>query len=255
MRLRSAHFPIASTPLKRLFHYNVIRLNTHYETLQIPSNATNIEIKKAFYSLSKTCHPDCNPSDPQASSRFITLSTAYSVLSTPSTRSAYDLTLLRETQSEFIPRGTFSSTNPVGGRSPSGLSRRRAQFRGPPPSFYRNGGWGSYQEKRQSSHNESTNPTNFKTNSNVDQSNDYEFYKSTYGKKRYNCVFNDASHHFDREQHLHTQENQQKRWQTRKNSNRKTIDELPRGLLGPFITVTGILVVGVILPLSYLRIS
>jgi len=33
--------------------------------------------------------------------------------------------------------------SPAGGRSPSGLSRRRAQFYGPPPSFFKNGGWRS----------------------------------------------------------------------------------------------------------------
>lgn len=45
--------------------------------------------------------------------------------------------------------GSFSSAStPFGGRPASGLSRRRGQFRGPPPSFYRSGGWGQYSDKR-----------------------------------------------------------------------------------------------------------
>lgn len=35
-----------------------------------------------------------------------------------------------------------------GGRPASGLSRRRTAFRGPPPSFYRSGGWGASGAKR-----------------------------------------------------------------------------------------------------------
>lgn len=47
------------------------------------------------------------------------------------------------------PRGSYSSSqSPAGGRPASGLSRRRTQFRGPPPSFYRSGGWGKHSEKR-----------------------------------------------------------------------------------------------------------
>lgn len=47
------------------------------------------------------------------------------------------------------PQGSYSSasTGP-GGRPASGLSRRRTQFRGPPPSFYRSGGWGEHSDKR-----------------------------------------------------------------------------------------------------------
>lgn len=42
----------------------------------------------------------------------------------------------------------MASTGP-GGRAPSGLSRRRTQFKGPPPSFYKSGGWGDHGTKRQ----------------------------------------------------------------------------------------------------------
>ena len=44
-------------------------------------------------------------------------------------------------------------TGPAGGRPASGLSRRRTSFRGPPPSFYRNGGWGTQTRRRQAQAN------------------------------------------------------------------------------------------------------
>ncbi|TQS35604.1 hypothetical protein Golomagni_03974 [Golovinomyces magnicellulatus] len=240
---------------QRLFHICMKRLEvTHYETLQIPINATPSEVKKAFYSLSKSCHPDHNPSDPEASNRFITLSTAYSVLSTPSERSSYDRKILRETQTEPIPHGTFSSTNPAGGRSPSGLSKRRAQFRGPPPSFYRNGGWGSYAQKRRDAQSE--NKCSAESETHQDMYHTY-YGKSTNfkpGQNYYEYVTSNRLHHFDREQHLRTQENHRRRRQSKgKGGIEGSGEELPKSLLGSFLAVSGILTVGIFLPLTFLN--
>lgn len=47
-------------------------------------------------------------------------------------------------------RGSHSSFTPFGSRPASGLTRRRTQFRGPPPSFYRSDGWGNQGAKRRS---------------------------------------------------------------------------------------------------------
>ncbi|OTB16738.1 hypothetical protein K445DRAFT_317027 [Daldinia sp. EC12] len=139
----------------------------HYETLKLQPGATPAEIKKSFYALSKTHHPDHNPSNPHASRRFMRISEAYSVLSIPAKRAAYDRDTLRlhqpssssSSSSHHHPhhRGSYSSTsNPAGGRPPSGLSRRRGTFQGPPPSFYRSGGWGAHGAKRRAAHDEST---------------------------------------------------------------------------------------------------
>lgn len=51
---------------------------------------------------------------------------------------------------------TGPGTGPAGGRPASGLSRRRGTYQGPPPSFYRSGGWGAHGAKRRAAHEEST---------------------------------------------------------------------------------------------------
>ena len=78
------------------------------------------------------------------------VSEAYATLGSPQKREGYDRDRLRS-QAPARPsrQGSYSSSaSPVGARPASGLSRRRSQFRGPPPSFYRSGGWGAHSEKR-----------------------------------------------------------------------------------------------------------
>ncbi|KAG6134104.1 hypothetical protein E4U38_002550 [Claviceps purpurea] len=125
----------------------------HYERLNIRHDASPAEIKKSFYSLSKAHHPDVNPSDPHAAHTFSLLSESYTILSDPTRRATYDRDVLRlhhhHHQQHHRPGASYHSSHPsAGGRSPSGLSRRRAAFRGPPPSFYKNGAWGSQEERR-----------------------------------------------------------------------------------------------------------
>lgn len=88
------------------------------------------------------------------------------MLSNPSRRATYDRDVLRlheQQQQQHAAggrrHGSYHSTSagPAGGRTASGLSRRRGTFRGPPTSFYRSGGWGAHSEKRQRAHDESTN--------------------------------------------------------------------------------------------------
>ena len=107
---------------------------------------------RQFYLLSKTHHPDHNPNDPQASERFVKVSEAYAILGSPQKRERYDRDIqrLQNASQSSVPRGSHSSSSaPFGSRPPSGLSRRRTQFKGPPPSFYRSGGWGTQRSKRQ----------------------------------------------------------------------------------------------------------
>ncbi|KAI1808977.1 DnaJ-domain-containing protein [Daldinia bambusicola] len=150
----------------RLRDEQIDNSRNHYETLKLQPGATPAEIKKSFYALSKTHHPDHNPANPHASRRFMRISEAYSVLSIPAKRAAYDRDTLRLHQPpSHHPHhhhhhhrgGSYSSTsNPAGGRPPSGLSRRRGTFQGPPPSFFRSGGWGAHGAKRRAAHDEST---------------------------------------------------------------------------------------------------
>lgn len=66
----------------------------HYHILQINSNASVDEIKKAYRLLAKRYHPDYNPNDKTAHEKFLEVTVAYETLSNNSLRSAYDKTLL-----------------------------------------------------------------------------------------------------------------------------------------------------------------
>ena len=61
-----------------------------YETLGVPKNASQDEIKKAYRKLARKHHPDANAGDKQAEERFKEIQHAYDVLSDPDKRKAYD---------------------------------------------------------------------------------------------------------------------------------------------------------------------
>ncbi|MCJ1410894.1 hypothetical protein MMC19_004981 [Ptychographa xylographoides] len=117
---------------------------------------------RQFYHLSKLHHPDHNPNDPTSSTRFVRISEAYAILGSPTKRDRYDRDHTRHSSSSSnnnSPRGTHSSAStPFGSRPASGLSKRRTTFHGPPPSFYRSGGWGSQGAKRSESQNNPSSP-------------------------------------------------------------------------------------------------
>lgn len=62
----------------------------YYETLGVKKDASDKEIKQAFRRLAKKYHPDANPDDPQAESRFKEINEAYEVLSDTQKRAQYD---------------------------------------------------------------------------------------------------------------------------------------------------------------------
>ncbi|KAM0803281.1 DnaJ domain-containing protein [Usnea florida] len=173
----------------------------YYEALGLDSNASAADIKRQFYSLSKTHHPDHNPNDPKASDRFVKISEAYAILGSPQKRERYDQDFQRaQGVSPFkAPRGSHSSSSTAfGSRPASGLSRRRTQFKGPPPSFYRSGGWGAQGNKRKAQAEESQ------------STGTGEVRGGGFGTGQGQAGFDDVPH-FDREGHYRTQEQQDQR--------------------------------------------
>jgi molecular chaperone DnaJ len=62
----------------------------YYEILGLDRRASQDDVKRAFRRLAHKHHPDVNPNDPTAESRFKEIAEAYSVLSDPEKRAQYD---------------------------------------------------------------------------------------------------------------------------------------------------------------------
>jgi molecular chaperone DnaJ len=62
----------------------------YYKLLEVPRNASEADIKKAYRRLAMKYHPDRNPDDPDAEHKFKDAKEAYEILTDPQKRAAYD---------------------------------------------------------------------------------------------------------------------------------------------------------------------
>ncbi|MAT33641.1 MAG: molecular chaperone DnaJ [Ponticaulis sp.] len=63
---------------------------SYYDVLGVSKDADAAQLKSAYRKAARTYHPDANPGDPTAESKFKEVGEAYSVLSDPEKRAAYD---------------------------------------------------------------------------------------------------------------------------------------------------------------------
>ncbi|XP_062393023.1 uncharacterized protein LOC134080538 [Sardina pilchardus] len=80
--------------------------SAYYEILQVGSNATQAQVKTAYYRQSFIYHPDKNAGSEEATRRFSEITEAYNVLGNTSLRKKYD-------------RGILTQTDLQGARRPS----------------------------------------------------------------------------------------------------------------------------------------
>ena len=62
----------------------------YYDILGVDQNANEVEIKKAYRQLALKYHPDKNPGDKSAETKFKEAAEAYEVLHDPQKRAQYD---------------------------------------------------------------------------------------------------------------------------------------------------------------------
>lgn len=74
----------------------------YYEILGVSKNATDKEIKAAYFNLAKKYHPDANPGKPNSAKKFQEVSEAYNILSNTDSRKNYD----------FFGNSDFQQRNP-----------------------------------------------------------------------------------------------------------------------------------------------
>ena len=86
----------------------------YYRALGVDEKAEQAEIAKAYRRLARELHPDANPDDPEAETRFKEVSEAYAVLSNPEKRAEYDKVR------QLVGSGAFAGGFPGGGFPPPG---------------------------------------------------------------------------------------------------------------------------------------
>jgi DnaJ-class molecular chaperone len=80
-----------------------------YETLGVPRDASQADIRKAYRRLAKKYHPDLNPGDAEAEKRFKEISAANSIIGDETQRGRYDRGEIDDTGAERPPQRSYRS--------------------------------------------------------------------------------------------------------------------------------------------------
>ncbi|XP_041667993.1 uncharacterized protein LOC121525869 [Cheilinus undulatus] len=100
----------------------------YYEILEVTPNATQAQIKTAYYKQSFIYHPDRNAGSDEATVRFSEISEAYTVLGNKALRKKYDRGLL--SQSDLTATARPSSARDTSGSSAKQQPERRRSVMG-----------------------------------------------------------------------------------------------------------------------------
>ncbi|XP_058062942.1 dnaJ homolog subfamily C member 30, mitochondrial [Anopheles bellator] len=97
---------------QRWISYAVVLLRNHYDSLGVTPNATQNDIKQAYYSQSKLYHPDKNKGSDIAAQKFREITAAYEVLGNYRLRKLYDKGILHTAGHEYA-NATQPAAEPV----------------------------------------------------------------------------------------------------------------------------------------------
>jgi DnaJ-class molecular chaperone len=109
----------------------------YYSTLGVAKTASEKEIKQAFRKLARKFHPDVNPGDKSAESKFKEINEAYEVLGDPEKRKKYD-----ELGANWRAYEQAGAGGPGGGFDPSQFAGWNVHFGGSSPGSGPAGGGG-----------------------------------------------------------------------------------------------------------------
>src|SRR5947209_15364544 len=102
-----------------------VKFRDYYETLGVPRDASESQIKQAYRKLARKFHPDVNPGDKAAEEKFKEINEANEVLSDPEKCKRYD-----ELGSYYQQYGRWpGSSGPTGAAGGGGGGGGRAQYR------------------------------------------------------------------------------------------------------------------------------
>ncbi|VEL20899.1 unnamed protein product, partial [Protopolystoma xenopodis] len=103
--LPSRFFVLSPKLFPQLFTFSSKHSGGLYKVLDLPSDATNREIKDAFYKLSKFFHPDISK-DSSTRAKFEEIKQAYEILGNPTMRQKYDRGLVSPAKGFVSDRAT-----------------------------------------------------------------------------------------------------------------------------------------------------